>query len=256
MLDGHGTRNQKATAAIQVTVLQDAPQSFRPSQPTAQTAGTSAVRSILPPAVRIGNLTIATGQQTAETRSTNPTLPSVRPIQGQSTTMSAKDGPGDHETPKQAERTSSGSPSLQAPVRPVNQDAKQAAPAQPANPRAAGQSVAVLTVSGTEFRVAPAHPKAKEPIEFVIPVHNIGRADANRAKIICSIAADGRVSFMKEFDAEIKAGQVYIVRLGAETPAAREIVLEVIVRADGASEHAVSRASISVSVGADPPRRR
>jgi hypothetical protein len=113
-----------------------------------------------------------------------------------------------------------------------------------------------LTVTGSEIRYSPAHPKAKEPIAFVIPVHNTGRTDANRARISCTIAADGRTGLTKEFDAEIKEGQVYLVRLEVETPPAREIVLEIIVWAEGAGEHAVSRASITVGVAAaDPPRR-
>jgi len=60
----------------------------------------------------------------------------------------------------------------------------------------------------------------------------------------------------KEFDPIIKAGQFYVVRFGMETPAARELVLEVIAGAEGAGERATGRARIPIIVGAiEPPRR-
>src|SRR5262249_27511774 len=123
-------------------------------------------------------------------------------------------------------------------------------------PRPGVQASPVLEVTRSEIRYEPARPRPKEPIEFLIPVHNIGRGDADRARIICTVYADGRPGLHKEFDPIIKAGQFYVVRFGMETPAARELVLEVIAGAEGAGERATGRARIPIIVGAiEPPRR-
>jgi hypothetical protein len=123
--------------------------------------------------------------------------------------------------------------------------------------RPGGEGGPVLEVARSEIRYEPARPRPKEPIEFLISVHNIGRGDADRARIICTVYADGRPGLRKEFDPIIKAGQSYMVRFRLETPAARELVLEVLAGADGAGERATSRASIPIVVAAvEPPRRR
>jgi len=193
-------------------------------------------RSMLPARVKVGGVTVPlrTSTSTAIATNTNSNPPRISTIRPITTSTETKVSSGNPKTLSTTENNSAG--------RIVTPPRIQPAP-QPD-----------LSIATRDIVYRPEMPRVGAPLGLAAAIHNNGKGDAHQARIVCLLFADGRQIDAREFRADIKASEVYVVKWSVATPAARRLRVEVSVSVgtdtDSNNNHAALDINLPVS---NPP---
>lgn len=105
-----------------------------------------------------------------------------------------------------------------------------------------------LAVSSGDIKFSPSSPKVREQISFAVTVRNLTAAQAESAKVVMVLYADGSRLTQKDSTITVAANGVRVEQWQVATPKAKQLMLEVVVTHSADSVSTNNRATAVVAV--------